>query len=290
MTFRSITLGTVFCVGIATSAMAVPTSTTDVYYYFTVGVSESGSAAPDSATSCSPTGAGCSTDADCCGSNHCIGGTCGTCPSGTIFVNGSCKNRNPSCSGGSYNSDQGWCETDAVCPSNPQNLERNGDECVKEITKTTRLECVSQTLSSLCSGTSDSCCYITITCPDGSGGQTINASTHTCCNRSGSGTWTVSQLMEWQTFYDHGADKPSIGIQCTETGKCEVWFLNRWCASGCVASPGYWRRTKSFELTTGEEKCPFGWEDSGNGKCSYSTSLHCPKGDLVGDKCVWDPE
>lgn len=296
MTFRAILLTTLLSAGIAIPAMAVPTTTTNVWYYFTnygSGGSGSGSGGTggDDDTNCKAAGEACSTGDSCCGSNHCINGTCGTCPSGTTYVNGVCKDAATSCDGGTYNSAKDRCEADPICPSNPEDLTLTADgKCVKTMDKSTRLECKNMTVRSLCGPGSDTCCYITASCPNGEGQQAVNFSVHTCCNTSGGSSFNVSDLMEWQTVFTHGsASKPVFGVQCKENGYCEIWFKNWWCASGCSAPAHYWIKTANFNLTTGNETCPYGWTEDGD-TCAYSTTPACAKGALIGNKCVWDPE
>ena len=276
------------------SAAAVPTTTTDVWYYFTnfrsagSGGGNTGGDGEDD-PNCKAAGEACSSGDSCCGSNHCIDGTCGTCPSGTIYIDGTCKDQAASCSGGTYNASKKQCEADPICPSTPEDLILSNEKCVKTMDKSTRLECKNMTLTSLCGPGSDACCWVSISCPNGEGQQNVSFSAHTCCNTSAGASYTVSQLMTWNTFVSHGGNKPVMGVQCKENGYCEVWFKNWWCASGCSAPVHNWVRTRSFNLTTGNATCPFGWTDEGD-SCSYSVSPECTKGALVGDKCVWDPE
>ena len=95
-------------------------------------------------------GEACSIGDSCCGSNQCINGKCGICPSGTVYVNGTCKDQTTSYSGGTYNSSTNKCEATPICPSNPEGLILSNGKCTKSMEKTTRLECRNMTLTSLC--------------------------------------------------------------------------------------------------------------------------------------------
>lgn len=192
---------------------------------------------------------------------------------------------------GTYNSAKNRCEADPYCPSNPEGLTLSGNVCVKTAAKSTRLECKNMTVRSLCGPGSDPCCYVVASCPNGEGEQTVSFTTHTCCNTSGGSSFKVADLIEWQTLLTHGSkNKPVFGVQCKENGYCEIHFKNWWCASGCSAPAHYWIKTASFNLTTGNEACPYGWTDEGS-SCSYSVTPLCEKGALSSDgKCIWDPE
>ena len=263
-----------------------------MWYFFTnfrsAGSGSSGGDGGDD-PNCKAVGEACSIGDSCCGSNQCINGKCGTCPSGTVYVNGTCKDQTTSCSGGTYNSSTNKCEATPICPSNPEGLILSNGKCTKSMEKTTRLECRNMTLTSLCGPGTQACCYVNISCPNGEGNQKISFFAHTCCNNTGSKSYLASDLMEWQTFLSHGVDKPIIGIQCKENGYCEVWSKNWYCESGCSAPPQNWLKTASFNLSTGSTTCPYGWSEDGT-ICHYSTSAICQKGSLTGNKCVWNPE
>ncbi|MHC1699257.1 MAG: conjugal transfer protein TraN [Geobacteraceae bacterium] len=182
----------------------------------------------------------------------------------------------PSCPGGyNYNSSRGRCEKAPECPAGTTyNVVTNKCDAITGASAQQVLSCSPQ--SFLCASYADSCCNVSISCPNGPQGQ-VSVAANYCC--LGSDAITIQSPLSLMTRTELTSTGYALSaLQCDSVGNCSYYFMDRYCADGSPASD--WMLSGAFTMASTQMVCPAGQALINGNQCLSATNPTCSGGNF----------